>query len=339
MPSRFEFERAIRRSGLPPLARLIALVIATWADADTGAISRKNQPAQSVLLEATGMSKSAFLSHRKTLLDSGWLRCVTPDRIKAQKEHAQNVYSIQIPDGWAGSGDDLAFLGEVGHEQDCPRSPDDLAHSDKSESSEKARSSGDLAPSEMTDEAGSGGDLAKTDEVRPAPEKLGRQATTRVLPTPLTTPPTDPVGGGEQAGDEERIPDAFAYIQPLIRAMTDAEITVSWMASADDYQKIARVLQRAGVEAMVEFAVNTKATARKPISYATFFLRGWLGLPPKSTKPRPKADPNLRADWPPHCGDDDCDERTRLRDVEVGNGLWASKPCPQCHPSRKESAA
>ena len=50
MPSRFEFEREIRRSGLPPLARFIALTIATWADAETGAISRKNQPAQSCLL-------------------------------------------------------------------------------------------------------------------------------------------------------------------------------------------------------------------------------------------------------------------------------------------------
>ena len=108
MPSRFEFERAIRRSGLPPLARLLALTLATWADAETGSIARRHQPAQSVLLEATGMSKSSFLSHRKTLLDEGWLKCESPDRIKAQKEHAQNVYSIHIPAGKAGSGDDLA---------------------------------------------------------------------------------------------------------------------------------------------------------------------------------------------------------------------------------------
>jgi hypothetical protein len=333
MPSRFEFERAIRRSGLPPLARLLALVIATWADADSGAIARKNQPAQSVLLEATGMSKSAFLSHRKTLLDAGWLRCVAPDKIKAQKQHARNAYSIHIPDGWARSGDDLAFLGEVGHDQDCPRSPGDLAQSNQNGTSpDEARSGDDLGLGRQATQP-------KTDEVRPAPEKLGRLATTRVLLTSLSTPSTGPTGSSGQAGNEEPIADAFAYIQPLIQAMTDAGITVSWQMQADDYKSIARVMQRAGVDAMVEFAVNTKATAGKPISYATFFLRGWLGLPPKSDRPRASPKSNSRADWPAWCKDPDCDERTRLRDIEVGNGLWASKPCPQCHPSRKDPAA
>lgn len=333
MPSRFEYERAIRRSDLPPLARLIALVIATWADAESGAISRKNQPAQSVLMEATGMSKSAFLSHRKTLLDAGWLQCVAPDKIKAQKEHAQNVYSIHIPDGWAGSGDDLAFPGEVRHAPVRARSGGDLAQSNQNGTSpDQARSGDDLGLGRQATQP-------KTDEVRPAPEKLGRQATTRVLPTSVITPPTGPAGGGEQAGDEDRIPDAFAYIQPLIKEMTDAGITVSWIGTADDYQKMARVQRRAGVEAMVRFALASKPTAREPIRYATFFLRGWLGLPPKSTK-QPAAPRRPRpADWPEWCGDIDCDEKTRLRDVEDANGLRYSTPCNNCHPSRKDTAA
>ena len=299
MPSRFEFERAIRRSDLPPLARLIALTIATWADAESGVIPRANQPAQSVLLEATGMSKSSFLTHRKTLLKDGWLRCLSPDKIKAQKEHAQNVYSIHVPDGWARSGDDLAS-------------------------------------SELPAKAGSPGDLAKTDDVRIAPEKLGRQATTRVVTTSLSSIP--PVDDGRESSSEGRIPDAFAYIQPLIQAMTDAGLTVSWAMQSEEYQQTAQVLRRAGVKAMVDFALDTKADSKKRIRYATFFLRGgWLGLPPKSTKPRPGA--RKSAERPPYCGDPDCDEITRMRQHEDDNGLRSLYPCPQCHPSRKDTAA
>lgn len=320
MPSRFEFERAIKRSDLPPLARLIALVIASWADSDTGSIAHKNQPAQSVLLEATGMSKGSFLTHRKTLLDAGWLKCDSPDRAKAQKEHAQNVYSIHIPDGKAGSGADLAI----------PR---------KSGKSDKARSGADPAQSDKSDLARSGADLAQPAEVGHGPVRLGQELTTRVFPSPVT--PLLPVddGGQDSSSNEDRIPDAFAYIQPLITAMTDAGFrAISWQMQPEDLQSVARVLRRAGVEAMVESARNAKS--REPIRYARFFLKaGWAGLPPKSTRPRVvKADP--AAGKPPHCGDPDCDPVTRTRDVENDRGLRFSQPCPKCHPAaRKDPAA
>lgn len=332
MPSRFEFERAIRRSDLSPLARLIALTIATWADVETGSISRKNQPAQSVLLEATGMSKSSFLTHRKALLDGGWLKCKSPDKIKAQKEHAQNVYSIHVPAGWAGSGDDLAFLGEVGHDPVRARAGGDLAQSEQNGTSpDEARSSGDLG-------LGREATQPKTDEVGNAPEKLGRLPTTRVLSsTSLSS--IHPADGEQESGSsDERIPDAFAYIQPLITALTDAGITVSWAMQAEEYQQTAQVLRRAGVEAMVTFALDTKASSRKSIRYATFFLRGgWKGLPPKSTKRRLSSDP--AAVKPPYCGDPDCDEITRLRQHEDDNGLRSLYPCPACHPNRKKDSA
>jgi hypothetical protein len=118
--------------------------------------------------------------------------------------------------------------------------------------------------------------------------------------------------------------------------MTDAGITVSWSMQARDMIAIADILERAGLEAMVDFARDTKATARQPIRYATFFLRGgWGGLPPKSTAPPPKR----TAEKPPWCGDPDCDEITRTRDVEDDRGLRSSAPCPNCHPNRKAPAA
>jgi hypothetical protein len=331
MPSRFEFERAIRRSGLPPLARLLALTIATWADAETGSISLKNQPAQSVLLEATGMSKVAFLTHRKTLVGDGWLKCVSPDRVKAQKEHAQNVYSILIPDGKAGSPGDRAQPGEVGHDSVWARSPSDRAQSDENRTSpDQARSPSDLGLGRLATQP-------KTDDVGNAPEKLGRSATTRVFPSSVS--PLLPLdeGGQDSSSYQDRIPDAFAYIQPLIAAMTDAGFSaLSWQMHADEMQSIARVLRRAGVSAMVESALSAKSRARKSIGFATYFLKsGWAGLPPKSTKPRPAP----AAEKPPWCEDPDCDPISRTRDIENDRGLRFSQPCAKCHPARKAPAA
>lgn len=336
MPSRFEFERAIRRSGLPPLARLLALTIATWADAETGSISLKNQPAQSVLLEATGMSKTAFLTHRKTLVDDGWLKCVSPERVKAQKEHAQNVYSIMIPAGKAGSPSDRAQTVEVGYVPVEARSPSDPAKSDKSESGDKAGSLGDLALSGKSVKAGSPSDRAQLGEVGHAPEKLGRSATTRVFPSSVRPYlPADEGGQDSSSNDQDRIPAAFDFIQPLVRAMTDAGFNaISWQMTPDEIQSVARVLHRAGIDAMVTSARN--ARSREPIRYARFFLKaGWLGLPPKSTKPRPAP----AAEKPPWCEDPDCDPISRTRDIENDRGLRFSQPCAKCHPARKAPAA
>ncbi|MER6183083.1 hypothetical protein [Streptomyces sp. NPDC001652] len=121
--------------------------------------------------------------------------------------------------------------------------------------------------------------------------------------------------------------------------MTDEGITVSWAMQPEEYQQTAQVLRRAGVTAMVDFALDTKADSKKRIRYATFFLRGgWKGLPPKSTKRRPSSDPS--AAMPPYCGDPDCDEITRLRQRQDDNGLRSVYPCPECHPkSRKDTAA
>lgn len=312
MPSRFEFERAIKRSDLPPLARLIAFVIASWADADTGSIAHRNQPAQSVLLEATGMSKGSFLTHRKTLLDAGWLKCDSPDRSKAQTEHAQNVYSIHIPDGKAGSGADLAKTDKRPGKRREPRSGADLALGQEPTQPKRAKGT----------KSGS---------------TLGQELTTRVFPSSVT--PLLQADESKQASssNEDRIPDAFAYIQPLIAAMTNAGFrAISWQMQPDDTQSVARVLRRAGITAMVESAVNAKATARTPIRYATYFLKsGWVGLPPKSTAPQP----TRQAEKPPWCEDPDCDPITRTRDIENDRGLRFSQPCAKCHPTRKASAA
>lgn len=153
-----------------------------------------------------------------------------------------------------------------------------------------------------------------------------------------TNRPTPPevTDEGTQERSEDRIPKAFDYIQPLITAMTDAEIRVSWQMQAQDTQAIARVQERAGIDQMVAFARNIQARTREPISFATFFLKsGWLGLPPMSTRPasqKPSA-------APAHCGHPDCDPITRTRETEDDRGLHSLIHCPDCHPARKGQAA
>ena len=116
--------------------------------------------------------------------------------------------------------------------------------------------------------------------------------------------------------------------------MTDAGFNaISWQMQPDDLQAVARVLKRAGVQAMVTSARNAKS--RDPIRFARYFLSaGWLGLPPKSNRA-----PAPAAEKPPHCGDPDCDPVTRTREVEDTNGLRSLVACPACHPDRKGRAA
>lgn len=138
---------------------------------------------------------------------------------------------------------------------------------------------------------------------------------------------------GELAGK----PDAFQICQPLVQAMTEAGMTVSWSMKPSDWIEISHIVQRAGIPAMVAFARDTKATARQPIRYATFFLRGgWAGLPPATSAPAPRDNARRPAN---HCGHADCDPVTRTREIEHDNGLRTLERCPDCHPASKGQAA
>jgi hypothetical protein len=121
-PGRLEYERAIRRSSLPPPSRHLALTIATWADMDTGVIPERYQPSMQVLLSATGMSKGSMLNHLNRLEAGGWIVRDRPDVKKARTEHARTHYFLAVPP-WARGSDPLG----LGQEMTQPRSGDDLA--------------------------------------------------------------------------------------------------------------------------------------------------------------------------------------------------------------------
>lgn len=123
IPGRLEYERAIRRSDLPPPSRHLALTIATWADMDTGLIPDRYQPSMQVLLSATGMSKGSMLNHLNRLEADGWMVRDRPDVKKARAEHARTHYFLAVP-LWARRTEHLG----LGQEMTQPRSGDDLAH-------------------------------------------------------------------------------------------------------------------------------------------------------------------------------------------------------------------
>lgn len=79
-PFRLRYERAVRRSSLPANARLIALVVATYADFTTGAIPPVAHPSLTTLAKAAGIPPSLTRQCLSTLALGGWIRQTPPPR-------------------------------------------------------------------------------------------------------------------------------------------------------------------------------------------------------------------------------------------------------------------
>jgi predicted RNA binding protein YcfA (HicA-like mRNA interferase family) len=66
---RFDWERAVRRSDLPKLRKLVAFALATYADPD----GTNARPGLEELADACSMPYSTVKAHMKGLRDDGWL--------------------------------------------------------------------------------------------------------------------------------------------------------------------------------------------------------------------------------------------------------------------------
>ncbi|MFM9703642.1 hypothetical protein [Streptomyces galilaeus] len=225
MPSRFEFERAVRASSLPPLARLLALTIATWANPDTGVIPGKYQPSLSTLMVATGMSKGSLLAHRKTLDERKWVTFTSPSLDDQRRKKARNVYKLHVP---AGSAADLAT-----------GSADDLDIPD----------TGSAADRELGQEM---------NQVGSAADHKSSSTTTASQP------------------DGPRI---AINCQPLVTAMQQAGIHVSWELSANEWLQLEAILKRVPLDVLVADAVEAWHRARSTPRLARYFIPGWRGIP------------------------------------------------------------
>lgn len=121
MPSRFEYERAIRSSDLPSLSRLLALTIATWADVRTGIIPDRRQPSLTVLEETTGMVRASVRTHLTKLETGGWLKRDRPSVAAARTKKARTHYRLLVP--VAVEPDDLGPF-DLGQEMPSPGAGD-----------------------------------------------------------------------------------------------------------------------------------------------------------------------------------------------------------------------
>ncbi len=126
MPGRLEYERAIRRSSLPPPSRHLALTIATWADVHTGIIPDRYQPSLGTLEEATGLSRAAVRKHLDGLEGGLWLVRDRPTKEDARRNHARTRYELRLPPGDESSGN---AGNELGQEMPQPQGSDEgLGH-------------------------------------------------------------------------------------------------------------------------------------------------------------------------------------------------------------------
>lgn len=140
-----------------------------------------------------------------------------------------------------------------------------------------------------------------------------------------------------------RVPE---WAKPLIDALGIKGMAVSWTRVSNFQWLIVQQLMKShGIPYLVHIA-GTRWNPKNPIKFGTLLLDIWREFePPPAGSPWHPAAQAGRASGsetkakPPYCGDPDCDEITRLRQREDENGLRSVYPCPQCHPSRKDSAA
>lgn len=104
---RFDVERALFASQLPPVCRHLLMVIASHINAATGEIPDRNQPSLTRLCRNTGWSRSTVCRRLQDLEDHGWLLRRRPPKWASQRQHVRTKYTVTIP------GEDQAAAPDV----------------------------------------------------------------------------------------------------------------------------------------------------------------------------------------------------------------------------------
>lgn len=272
MPSRFEFERAVRGSDLPPLSRLLALTVATWADARTGVIPARLQPSLTTLEKATGMARASVRNHLNNLENAGWVGRDRPPVAAARSEKARTKYSIRIPHGVTVPDSEGI---EVGQDAPSARAGDALG----------AHGLGQEMPQPRAGDAPElGQELTPSRAGAALKSSSSSKSSVEYHPhTPATAP--------AQSGRGE--------VQPLIDAMHARGMNVSWSFTTTEWLELRDAVRRAGVPALVDHATRAWQAAKTAPYSAKYFLRGWTGVqaPTAFTGPRPVAPPSPASNY------------------------------------------
>lgn len=103
LPNRFDVERAVEKSGLPPIGRHILLVLCGRMMQGSTLIPREFSPSLTTLAAGTGWDRRTIMRYLTELENAGWLIRHRPPPEKARREHARTAYTVLMPGLGAGS--------------------------------------------------------------------------------------------------------------------------------------------------------------------------------------------------------------------------------------------
>jgi hypothetical protein len=269
MPSRFEYERAVRGSELAPLSRLLTLTLATWADVKTGVIPARLTPSLSMLESATGMDRSTVRRHLNKLEKDGWVGRDRPNIADARSKKARTQYTITIPKGVTVPESDGY---ELGAENTEARGTQPLVEPELGAQRPMARGT---QPLEL------GAENPMTRGTVPLSSSYGPKRSTNVQ--------QQQGPGGEFGRDGDT--DVLRITQPLISEMTKRGMRISWQMQAGDWKELADLVRTRSVPVLVDHAERVWKAAKTTPYSARYFIDGWRGLPENSAD----AAPQLRA--------------------------------------------
>jgi hypothetical protein len=257
MPSRFEYERAVRASDLPPLTRLLALTIATWADVRTGVIPERLMPSLTGLENSTGMVRASVRTHLDKLEAGGWLGRKRPTVAAARAKKATTSYTIRVPKGAAVPDSDGI---EVGQELAEARAGDALDAQTLGQEMPQARAGDALALGQEMTPSRAGAALSSSYGPKKSVEDQLHPA---------------PAANTAQRADED---DAPHIVQPLIDEMNRRGLRVSWQMQAGNWKALAALVRTHSVPVLVDHAERVWKNAKTEPYSARYFLPGWQGL-------------------------------------------------------------
>jgi DNA-binding MarR family transcriptional regulator len=97
LPNRYDIERAVERSGLPPIGRHILLFLATRMQQGSTLIPREYSPSLTVIAAATAWDRRTIMRQLNILEELGWLIRHRPDPYLARTRHARTAYTVTPP--------------------------------------------------------------------------------------------------------------------------------------------------------------------------------------------------------------------------------------------------
>lgn len=104
VPTRYDVERAVERSGLPAIGRHIILVLCQRMVQGSTVIMPAHSPSLTTLARGTGWNRTTIARHLNVLEQLGWVIRQRPTPYAARARHARTSYTVLIPDDPRASG-------------------------------------------------------------------------------------------------------------------------------------------------------------------------------------------------------------------------------------------